>query len=135
MQAPCRPAGFSLIELMIAVAVIGILAAIALPVYTESVRKGRRSDAQAALTGLAAAMERDFIRANRYNNPFTAGIYPNRVPLDGGTITYNLSATVSDTAYTLTAAPAGPQAGDRCGSLTLASNGAQGASATDCWRR
>ena len=52
--------GFTLIELMIAVAIVGILAGIAYPSYQDSVRKSRRADAQGALLGFANAMERYF---------------------------------------------------------------------------
>jgi type IV pilus assembly protein PilE len=57
-RRPARQAGFTLIELMIAVALIGILAAIALPAYNDSVRKSRRSDAVATLTAMQQAQER-----------------------------------------------------------------------------
>ncbi|MFI3186333.1 MAG: prepilin-type N-terminal cleavage/methylation domain-containing protein, partial [Methylococcaceae bacterium] len=53
-------AGFTLIELMVTVAIVGILAAIAYPSYQDSVRKSRRADASGALLGLANAMERHF---------------------------------------------------------------------------
>ncbi len=55
-----KSAGFSLIELMIVVAIIAILAAVAFPSYQESVKKSRRSDAQTALLGFAQAMERHY---------------------------------------------------------------------------
>ena len=52
------PRGFSLVELLVVIAILAILAAIALPVYTEHVRKGRRSDAMAALSSVQQAQER-----------------------------------------------------------------------------
>ena len=65
--APHRPTpaqrGFTLVELMIAVVVVGVLLAIALPSFMDSVRKGRRAEAFAALTQVQAAQERE--RANR----------------------------------------------------------------------
>lgn len=61
-----KSTGFTLIELMITVAIVGILASIALPSYQESVRKSRRSDAEGALTNMANAMERYFTTSNTY---------------------------------------------------------------------
>ncbi len=58
--------GFTLIELMVAVAIVGILAAIAIPSYQESMRKSRRSDAQGSLMSLASGMERYFTQNNTY---------------------------------------------------------------------
>ena len=58
--------GFTLIELMIAVAIVGILAGIAYPSYQDSVRKSRRADAKGALLGFANAMERYFTENNSY---------------------------------------------------------------------
>ncbi len=60
--APRKISGFTLIELLIVVAIAAILAAVALPVYVEQVRKGRRSDAVAALSAIQQAQER--FRAN-----------------------------------------------------------------------
>ena len=84
--------GFTLIELMIAVAVVGILAAIAYPSYQDSVRKARRADAKSALLDAAQRQERFFTE----NNQYTATI---------GTGGLNLSsATTTDGFYTLTLA-------------------------------
>jgi len=58
--------GFTLIELMIALAIVGILAAIAYPSYQDSVMKSLRTDATGALLGLANAMERHFTETNSY---------------------------------------------------------------------
>lgn len=58
--------GFTLIELLVAVAIVGILAAIAIPSYQESMRKSRRSDAQGALMSFANGMERYYTQNNTY---------------------------------------------------------------------
>ena len=61
-----RITGFTLVELMIVVAIVGILAAIAYPSYIESVRKGKRTEGRAALTSLLQQQERFFTQNNRY---------------------------------------------------------------------
>lgn len=65
--------GFTLVELMIAVMVVGILAAIAVPSYQESLRKSRRADAQGALLNFSNAMERQFTANNNYCGLSQAG--------------------------------------------------------------
>ena len=135
--------GFTLIELMIAVAVVGILAAIAYPSYQEHVRKARRADAQTALLELAQFMERHYTANGRYLT--TAGAAPvlpfDAAPKDGATKYYDLSFTATPTAssYTLRAVPKGAMAGDACGTLTLSNTGAKGQAAgatlAECWRR
>ncbi len=128
--APMR--GFTLIELMITVAIIAILASIALPAYQNSVAKARRADAQGALMGLANAMERLFTTNSSYlgaagtqASPANTGspwVFSTVSHVDGGTASYNLtiSAATANT-FTLTATPTGPQAGD--GIMTLSSTG------------
>ena len=132
-------AGFTLIEVMIVVVIIGILAAIAYPSYQEHVRKAKRADAQAALMELSQFMERHYTATGNYSGaalPFAAA------PKDGGNKSYDLAfAAGSPTAnsYELEAIPTGSMANDKCGTLTLANTGAKGqdagASMADCWRR
>ncbi|SEA47843.1 type IV pilin protein [Microbulbifer marinus] len=122
--------GFTLIELMIVVAIVAILAAVAWPSYQNQVRSTNRADAQGALLGLAQAMERHFTENGTYAGAAAGGaddgvpaIFPTQSPLDGSNKTYNLSIDVNDggDAYILLATPFGAQAGD--GLLRLSSSG------------
>ncbi|MCK5829679.1 MAG: type IV pilin protein [Methylococcales bacterium] len=119
-----RTTGFTLIELMIVVAIVGILASVAYPSYQESVLKSRRSDAKGALLGLVNAMERHFTENNSYCGAATTDsgsctaatgaptIYSATSPVDGGTASYDLTVSATATTYTLTATPVGAQAGN-----------------------
>lgn len=115
--------GFTLVELMVVVAIIGILAGIAYPSYQDSVTKSRRVDAQGVLMGFANAMERYFTENNTYlgaagtaGTPANTGsprIFSTQSPIDGSTVYYNLiiqAATAST--YNLRATPTGAQTGD-----------------------
>jgi len=136
---------FTLIELMVTVAVVGILAGIAYPSYQDSVRTSRRADAKGALLGLANAMERHFTETNSYLGAGTTGgntgsptIFSATSPVDGGTPYYNLTINAATAgSYTLNAAPTGAQANDQCGTLSLTQTGVRGISTalavTDCW--
>jgi len=124
--------GFTLIELMIVVVIVGLLAAVAYPSYQNSLIKARRSDAQGALQGLAQAMERNYTTNGTYAGAATAGadtgaptIFSVKSPIDGNATYYNLKIVVAGaTGYTLGAEPIGIQSGD--GVLILTSTGARG---------
>jgi len=140
---------FTLIELMVTVAIVGILASIAYPSYQNSVMKSRRADVKGALLGFANAMERYFTVNNSYLGAGTGGgntgtptIFSATSPVGGGTAYYNLtiSSNPAPTAssYTLNAAPTGAQANDKCGTLTLTHTGVKsftgtGGTVADCW--
>lgn len=138
-------AGFTLIELMIVVAITGILAAIAYPSYQEHIRKTRRADAQTALMELSQFMERHYTANGRYlNADATAPTLPfTEAPKDGATKYYDVGfpagTAPTANAYTLQAVPKGAMAGDVCGTLTLTNTGAKGQAAgqtqATCWRR
>lgn len=104
--------GFTLVELIVVVLIIGVLSSIAIPSYQEYVRKARRSDAQAALMGLSQAMEIHFSQNSTYTSAITGSapqppdIFVAQSPIDGGTAFYNLVVTtVTPTTYTLQAQP------------------------------
>jgi type IV pilus assembly protein PilE len=118
-----RNAGFSLIELMIVIAIVGILAGIAFPAYQDYVVRAKRADAMGALQGLAAAMERYYTANGTYegasaddtNLPQAPTIYASQSPVDGGTAVYNLVIQAVDaTSYEVRAVPVagGTNAGD-----------------------
>lgn len=79
MAASNKEQGFTLIELMIVVVVIGILSAVAYPMYTDQVRKGRRADARAALLNLLQQQERYMTQRNIYLT-FAAGAAASTTP-------------------------------------------------------
>jgi len=126
---PTSAAGFTLIELMIVVAVITLLAAIAFPAYTEQVRSSRRAQAQAHMTEMQQCME----RFNTANATYTGGTARCEI---ADTTLYNYTLTVaSRSAFTIAAAPLAGQTSDSCGSLGLNQAGQKThSSGTNCWK-
>lgn len=128
--------GFSLIELMIVVAVIGILASIALPSYTQYVQRANRTDAKGILMETAQYMERYYTTNNTYVGATVASVSAVAPKgSSGSSIRYNISFSAGPTAttYTLRAAPTTAQSSDTCGTLTLSSTGAQTPTTAGCW--
>lgn len=130
-----QQSGFSLIELMVVVAIIGILSSIAYPSYLEYVRKARRSDAQQHLMALAQQNQQYFIDQRAYaSTPSTLLATPTSV-----STYYTLAINVNagpPASFSIDAVPttAGGQNLDACGTLTIASSGARTASSgTSCW--
>jgi type IV pilus assembly protein PilE len=130
--------GFSLIELMVAVGIVGILAAIAIPSYSAYVKRANRTDATRSLSVTAQALERCYSQAFTYVGCVAAAVSP--VPSSQGY--YNVTITLvagPPESYTLSAVPLlAPQTADAtCTSFTLNSTGLQGATPAGntqtCW--
>ncbi|CDH47662.1 type IV pilin protein [Candidatus Contendibacter odensensis] len=157
MQGKMLLKGFTLIEIMIVVAIVAILAAIAYPSYQDSVRKSRRADAKAVVLQAGQWMERFYTVNNRYDQDqagtavattfATTGL--TQSPIDGATKYYTITLTnVTATAFILNAAPISGkgQEYDKCGgmtgvTLTLNQQTQKGVSGTtnptiigECWR-
>jgi len=132
-------AGFTLIELMIAVAIIGIIAAIAVPSYQAYVESTRRTTAQGDLLELAQFMERRYTNGYDYRDGGNNPVLPfTTLPRQAGTVFYNyaFSEDVTRTSFTLRATPAAGQAEDDCGWLELDEAGARTSESGDpaCWQ-
>jgi type IV pilus assembly protein PilE len=128
--------GFTLMELMIVVAIIGILVGVALPAYQDYGRRASRGEGRAHLLDTAAILERYYSDNNVYATAANT-FAPTTVQTTTETGKYTITITTAGTfqTYTLTATPSAVD--PDCGNLTLASTGTRGVTGTDsvnnCW--
>ncbi len=134
IQASCpRPRGVTLIELMIAVAIVAILMAVALPSYRDQVRRSTRAEAQAYLMSVASRQQQFLVDTRAY----AATLDAVGVPVPSSTASnYTRSMPTPGTAppsFTVTLTPTGNQASDRCGALSINQAGTKTAAVAGCW--
>lgn len=139
---PGRKAGFTLFELMVTVAVVGILAAVAYPSYRDQVLRSGRSEAKAALADAVARQEKFLLNNKTYTDSLGAdGLNMNAATESGH---YQVSVVAPTVAcpiarcYVVQAVPQGAQTNDtRCATLSMTSRGEKLESGTgtvtDCW--
>lgn len=131
----------TLVELLIVVALLGVLTQVALPSYSQYVQRGHRAQARATLLLVGQWLERAATAQGTY--PPTASVPPELLRVEGGR--YTATAVTTTTTFTLTATPIGAQASDACGGFRLDHTGARSQqqvagqrvpqSAEDCWNR
>ena len=116
-----RQTGLTLIELMVVVALLGILLQVALPSYEQYVLRGHRGQARATLLQAGQWLERAATAQGTY--PAAAQIPADLLKVEGGR--YAVTVVTTTTSFTLTATPSGRQATDACGSFRLDHTGAR----------
>ena len=127
--------GFTLIEIMIVIAIIGIILTISIPSYNEYVKKGRRAEVVSLLSEQAQTLERFYTRNN---------VYTGVTGLSTGNDFYTITPTLTDQTFVLTATrkTGSAMATDKCGDFTLTNTGVRsmnnattGLTTKDCWGR
>ena len=146
MKMTLKSQGFTIIELMIVIAIVGILAATVLPSYNNYIIKSKRAVAKGVVMDLVNRQEQYFANNKSYTNALSSlGGLPDPYYIDGSgeqvssNGVYQITVEVSGSApyfeYTIKAAPVpgSSQASDACGTLSLTSEGLRSADTSNCW--
>ena len=139
---PRAAQGFTLLELVFAVAVVAILVALAYPSFMQQIARSRRADARSVLLACAQTLE----RYNTLKGHYAAGSDAEATSACLGTTRNghyslpdsNIPTTAGTATFVIRATPAGAQRGDACGTFTYAQDGSKGVSggtlpSTSCW--
>jgi type IV pilus assembly protein PilE len=135
-RPPHRHAGWTLMELLLVLSIVGLLAQWALPVGTELMQRARRNEARLTLLQTAHWLERYAAAQGRYPDTLPESAWPQA----SQSYRWSYAASLQGQRYTLLAIPVGAQAGDPCGTLSLDQSGVRGVraaswSAVTCWSR
>ncbi len=130
-----RNSGFTLVELMIVVAIVAIVAAFAIPGYAEYVRRGNRADAKSVMLQAGNWMQQQYTLNNVY--PAAAALPFTKSPISG-TAKYTVSVSArNNTTYTIQAVPVSADA--YCGTLSITNDGVRGMTGSKdvdyCWNK
>ena len=128
-----RVRGFTLIELIIVIAIVALLVAVALPSYRDHVRKSRRAEAQAYMMSVAGRQQQFLVDTRAYAATLATINIPTPTDVSTSyTLTLNVVAGPPPT-FTLTATPTADQVNEKCGTLTINQTGAKTAALSSCW--
>lgn len=146
MKMTLKSKGFTLMELMVVIAIVGVLAATAFPSYNNYIIKSKRAVARGVVMDLVNRQEQYFANNKSYSSALSGlGGLPDPYYINGSgeqvssngvyQITVEVSGSAPYFAYTLKAAPVSgsTQASDACGTLSLTSEGLRSADTSNCW--
>jgi type IV pilus assembly protein PilE len=142
-----RQRGFTLIELVVAMVIIGVLTAIAIPSYIAYIQRSNRAESRGQLLALAHWMEKWRTQNGRFDDPANPNNPPPTIPgtllqsPPTGPAKYTIAVAATPVGYTATATATGSMAGDPCATISIDQTGARnfttggGGTMQLCWSR